>query len=655
MAHSSSIETVEQAAERISEQGTDGLVCRHVESTLLKWLDGIISTSGRISGSLLLVMSGITCYEVLSRYIFHTPTNWTLDLSVYLLIWFGFLAMGYVDYCRSHVRVDLILSRFSNRTRAVLEVLNGAIFFVFAVVLFFLTIRYFLNSYQANETTWATWQVLYWPVKIALPIGAGLLSLQLFKRLLVGILELPSNALKGGSVLVDRPAFVVCTFLIFIVISIFLYTVNPVLGLVILLLVLLFGGVPIFPALGLVGMLGLYTTYGWTAGVASSVAPVSFNSLESFSLACLPLFVVVGQLIQSSGVSKELFDAANRWVGHLPGGEGIATILACAIFSAVAVSSVATALTIGLVALPSLIAHKYNKNMSYGMLAAGGTLGILIPPSGTMIIYSAVTDESLGKLFLAGIVPGLIIVILFTVFTVLYCSYTGEYERSQKATWKERFETTKTAMWGLIAPLLIIGGIYSGVFTPLESGGVAMGYVVIMVLVRRKLNLWQIITACTDSARSSVMVLCIMIGAMIMGDFMTTLQVPDKAIEAVTAMNLPPWGVIVVLMLIYAVLGMFLEVISCMLITLPLVYPLVLSLGFDGIWLAVLITLNMELALITPPVGLNLFVISGLGKTPIGNVLRGVFPYFLILVGGLILVALVPALSTWLPNLLVSR
>ncbi len=444
-------------------------------------------------------------------------------------------------------------------------------------------------------------------------------------------------------------------FLALIAISLILFKTVMLAGLVMLMLVLLFGGVPIFPSLGLLGVLGYYLFYGGSAGVWSFFPTICYSSLNNFALACLPLFILAGQVMQSGGVSEEIFEVTSKWVGHLPGGEAVATILACSIFAAISTSSVATAVTIGLIALPALAARNYNKKFSYGLLAAGGTLGIMIPPSGTMIIYSAVTEESIGKLFMAGVIPGLILASAFILYSMWFCWRTKEYDRHSPATWPERLQATKNGMWGLMAPVIILGGIYSGAFTPLESGAVAALYAIVMVLVRKKVAVKDLPRIVGESSMSSVMVLSIIIGALTLGDFMTLTKLPEKALDLVSSYGLPPWGVITAIILIYFVLGMFLEVVSCMLITLPIVYPLITSLGFDGVWFAVIVTINMEMALLTPPVGLNLYVIQGITKATLNDILKGVLPFFIIMVIAIIIYCIFPQLSTWLPNALVTR
>jgi C4-dicarboxylate transporter DctM subunit len=629
---------------------------RNLGRLLEKTIDGAVEASGFLAGCILLVMALITGYEVIVRYVFNSPTHWTLDLSIYLLIWFSYASLSSLQKANRHVRVDLIVSRLSVRTQALWDIMTKVIFLFFTFLMFYYVAQFAWEAFVTNEYGWAMWRVLTWPIKAAMPFGTVLLGLCLVKDIVAGIQSLPASSPeeRRGSFF-HRPAVVLSVFSVAIGVSVFFYTVSPVLGMVLLMLVLLFGGVPIFPALGLVGVVGYYLVFGGESAVQASFPSVGYSSLENFALVCLPLFVFVGQAISSSGVSEEIYDSATKWVGHLPGGEAIGTILACSIFAAVSVSSVATATTIGLIALPALAIRKYNKKFSYGLLAAGGTLGIMIPPSGTMIIYSAVTEESLGKLFLAGVIPGILLAAAFIVYAVYFCSKTGEYEKQKPASWSERFSSTKRAAWGLLAPLIILGGIYSGVFTPLESGAVAVIYVLFMVLLRGKIRPRDLIKVVTLSTHSSVMVLSIIIGALLLGDFMTLTKAPDKALDFVNSLNISPWGVMAALMFLYIILGMFLEVVSIMLITLPIVYPLIIKLGFDGIWFAVMITLNMEMAIITPPVGLNLYVITGLTRASLSDVLKGAMPFFFIMLSGLLFFALFPSLSTWLPNAMIRR
>ena len=628
---------------------------REVSAFLSNGIDSLARIFGYMSGFILLVMMAITCYEVVARYVFNSPTIWSVDLGIFLLIWFAYSSTAYVQRERRHVRVDLLTSRLSGRTREIWEVLNLALFLLFAVVLVHVSLDFTIHTFKAGEYGWMLWRVLLWPVRAAIPVGTAVLALLLMKDLVGQVRVVRACPEEKQAGILAKPALLVLVFLALVAAGAFLITVNKAAGLVFLTLVMLFGGLPIFPALGTVGMMGIFLLYGGADGVMTTVPRMAYCSLDSFALVVIPLFIALGQILSDAGVGKEIYNLCTKWVGGLAGGEAIATVLSCAVFAAISTSSVATAATIGLVALPALAARKYNKNFSYGLLAAGGTLGIMIPPSGSMIIYSAVTEESLGKLFLAGIFPGLLLVGAFIVYSVWFCKRTSEYERQKSVTWGERFAALKTGIWGLLAPAIIIGGIYSGIFTPLESGAIALAYAVIMVLARRKLKVRELPRILRESSLNSTMVLSIIVGALVLGNLVTLMRIPNIVMEYVAGLGVGRWWVMAAIMLLYIVLGMFLEVISCMLITLPIIYPLIISLGFDGLWFAVMVTLNMEVALITPPVGLNLYCITGIARTSIDKVLRGVWPFFIIMLVGLFLFAIFQPLSTWLPGAMISR
>ncbi len=619
-----------------------------------KIIDKLLYASIYLTGLLIAIMAVITCYEVASRYIFNVPTNWTADLAIFLLIFSTFLSMGYLQKEGKHVKVDLLISHFSPRATIIWNIVTSTVSLIFALALTYHGVNYTYQAFASHEYSWSMWRVITWPIKIGVPIGGALLIIQLIREIIVDYHAIKTSEPQKYFTYLTNPIIAIPIFLLLLVVSLYLYTISGAAGMVALMFVLLFAGVPIYSALGLVGAAGYFFVFG-DSFLSASLPATAFRSLDSYSLVCLPLFVMVGVVLQYSKVNEEIFDVSSKWVGHWPGGDGIATVIACAIFAAVSTSSVATAVTIGLVALPALAARKYNKRLSYGLLAGGGTLGIMIPPSGSMIIYSAVTEESLGKLFIAGIIPGIIIAAAFILYVMYFCNKTGEYERKRKATWSERLISTRKGAWGLLAPVIIMGGIYSGIFTPLESGAAAVIYVIAMVLFRSKLKFSDLPQAFIQTTFNSTMVLSIVVGAMLMGDFMTLLQVPTKVVQYVQTLGLSPAYIIVALMIIYVILGMFLEVISCMLITLPIVYPLIISLGYDGIWFAVMVTINMEMALISPPVGLNLYVIASVAKTSIFEVVKGVVPFFLIMVAGMLLIGFFPILSTWLPSLMVAR
>ncbi|MBO1000019.1 TRAP transporter large permease [Bacillus sp. SD075] len=408
---------------------------------------------------------------------------------------------------------------------------------------------------------------------------------------------------------------------------------------------LLLLGLPVAFSLALLAIVGMYFFNGGTFAFMQ-IPIISYKSLDDFSLTALPMYVLMSQILLISGVGRDLYEMASRWFRHFPGGLAIATLFCCTIFAAISGSSVATAITVGSVALPEMVRRGYNKRHVLGLLAAGGTLGILIPPSVPMIIYGSVTGESIGKLFIAGIVPGLILTLAFMIFA----SYQTRHIRDVPATWKERMEASKTAIWGLILPVIVIGGIYSGIFTPTEAA--AVGVVVsfaISAFVYRNLNMGNIKKIIFSTVKTNAMILFIIVGAMLLGYIMTVLQIPQTITNYAIEQDISPWIIFILINIVLLILGMFLETISILVITLPILYPIIVSLGFDPIWFAIIMVINMELALISPPVGLNLFVLKGIDRTnTISEIVKGVIPYAIIMILFIVLLSFFPEIATFL-------
>lgn len=621
---------------------------------LNKGFEHVLKGSSVFSGFLVLATIAMTVYEVLSRYLFNEPTEWALDLGIFCLIWFSYVSLAHVLKQGGHIAVDILVHSFSPSTRAIWDIITSTITLIFSILLFFLSIPWFKHAVTSGEVSAGMLRIPMWPVKIAVPIGIFLLLIFLLRDLAVKLQSLSTRVkTEKNEENFRNLILLVSVFLALIVGSILLQKISGAAGMVILMLTLLLGGVHVFSALALTGITGIFMCFGGMKGLI--ILPiVAFESLNNFALVCLPAFILVGLMLEKSGVGEELFDLCSKWSGGLPGGEGIATILACSIFAAISSSSAATAAVIGVMALPILAARKYNENFRYGLLCAGGTLGIMIPPSGTMILYSAVTEESLGKLFLAGVFPGLILSGMFIVYGMIYCKWTGAYEKMPSFTWGERFQSLKKATWGLVTPLIILGGIYTGIFTPLEAGAIAVFYACVMIIVRRKMGLKEMAKTLVVTLNTSTMIMAIIIGALILGNFMTQMRIPNLVMEYVNSLGWPPWAVIAFIMLLLIIMGCFLEAVSIIMITMPILYPLIISIGFDGIWFAVLVTLNMEMAMITPPVGLNLYVVMNITKSPISKIVRGVIPFFFIMVVMMAIVYLFPSLSTWLPSVMIS-
>ncbi|MGD8564711.1 MAG: TRAP transporter large permease subunit, partial [Desulfarculaceae bacterium] len=395
-------------------------------------------------------------------------------------------------------------------------------------------------------------------------------------------------------------------------------------------------GMPVAFALGVVGLGGLFALEG--AGAFFGVPMIAYESLHSFTLTAIPLFILMANILIHSRISEDLYRLIHKFVGHLPGGLGIATVLFCAGFSAISGSSVATAATVGMLAMPEMLQAGYDRRFTYGLVAAGGTLGILIPPSLSMILYGALTDVSVGDLFIAGIIPGLLLTGLFVAYTVVHARNKG-YIRNRPASWNERRTALRRASWGMILPPLVVGGIYLGWFTPTEAAGVGVVYSLAASLLSGRLGVKDLMPVLLSTLRTTAMVLTIIVGAIIFGHVVTMLQVPQRMIDFLGELGVPPWQFIVLVCLVFIFLGDFLEVVSITIITLPIIFPILLALKIDPVWFAVIMTINMEFALITPPVGLNLFVIKGVADdASLFEVFRGTVPFMLLMLATLILV-----------------
>ncbi|MCF7936289.1 MAG: TRAP transporter large permease [Synergistales bacterium] len=420
-------------------------------------------------------------------------------------------------------------------------------------------------------------------------------------------------------------------------------------GIVLLLLTLLFFGLPVAFSLGATSTL-LLKLFDLPFQI---VGQTIYSSLDSFVLLAVPLFIAMSQVLLEGKVGADLFTVMNAWVRHLPGGLAIATVLSCAFFSAITGSSAATAATIGMIAFPALISRGYDRTFTLGLLAAGATLGILIPPSIPLILYGAVTEESVGKLFMAGIVPGLVLTGLFTVYAVIQ-SKRGGAEIMVRVPWKERLDVTRRNLWGIMLPVIILGGIYSGAFTPTEAAAIGLVYsLFITMVVYRTVLFRDLPRICLKSITTSCMIAMIIAGALLFGRVLTFLELPQQLTRMVIDLGLSPISFILAMSLVMFVLGCILETVSIVLLTMPLVTPILFALNIDPIWYAIILVINMEMALITPPVGVNLYVIGGLRKDiQMQEIIKGVFPFMLIMVLMLALVILFPRMSLWLPMLM---
>jgi tripartite ATP-independent transporter DctM subunit len=420
-------------------------------------------------------------------------------------------------------------------------------------------------------------------------------------------------------------------------------------------MLLAFVRIPIALSMGIVGIVGYAYMRDWNWAPAFATAQTKiFETGRNYTLSVVPLFILMGNFVTRAGMSQELFRAAYAFIGHLRGGLAMATIVACAGFGAICGSSIATAATMAKVAYPSMKKFGYSDALATGAIASGGTLGILIPPSTIMVIYGIFTETNIGKLFAAGVLPGILATVLLCL-AVQWVTWRDPKAgpRGGRTTWRERWLALK-GVWAVAALFIfVMGGIYGGVFTATEGAGMGAFFAMIFALWRRVLGWRSLYAALVESARTTAMLFMILIGALMFAEFVNITSLPKDLVSLVTQYDLKPIWVIAAICAIYVILGTAMEELSMILLTIPVFFPLVVHLGFDPIWFGILVVVVVEIGLISPPVGMNLFVLSTLlPQVPTGTVFRGVMPFMFADVVRLGILIAFPAISLWLPGLM---
>lgn len=422
----------------------------------------------------------------------------------------------------------------------------------------------------------------------------------------------------------------------------------------VLVFLLLFLGMPIAFALMLVGFAGI----SYLASIEAAL-PIAARTVYEVSAyypyTVIPLFIVMGGFAGSSGMTKDLYSTFDKWFRKLPGGLAIATIGACAGFAAVSGSSVATAATMGTVALPEMTRFNYHPRLATGTVAAGGTLGFLIPPSIGFIVYGMLTEQSIGKLLVAGMIPGLILAVAYMAIVVVWVKLNPSVApvSPEAVSWREKFSALLGVWEPLAIFLLVMGGIYGGLFTPTEAGAIGATVLFLVAIIKRKLNRQNLVGALLEAVRISVMVLFLVAGANVFSYFLALSTIPMKVASWAAALEVSPYLIHTIIVIIYLFLGCFLDAISMMVLTMPVIFPVILALGFNPIWFGVIAVLMMEAGLITPPMGLNIFTVAGVAKdVPIETIFRGVAPFLFSIFAVVILITIFPKLALFLPNMM---
>ena len=420
------------------------------------------------------------------------------------------------------------------------------------------------------------------------------------------------------------------------------------------LLVLVFLGVRVFLAAAIVGLLGLIALLGGEAG-AGMAGTVPHSKSAAYELSVLPMFILIGYFAFHAGLTDALFDSARKWWSWLPGGLAVATVFATAGFAAVSGASTATAAVFSRIAIPEMLKNGYDKRLAAGVVAAGGTLASLIPPSGILVLYAIIVEESVGKLLLAGFVPGIMSAVIYAVLIVGRVMITPEMAPpSQTYTWGERFRSIPGTAPIIAVVAIIISAIYGGWATPTEAGALGAFVVFVMALIHGMRGK-QFRDALFETAKLTVMIFSIIWGVLLFVRFLGFAGLPDAFAEFITGLDMPPIMIIIMILLGYMVLGMFMDAIGMLLLTLPVVYPAVIGLGYDPIWFGIIVVKMVEICLNTPPIGLNCYVVNGVRPDiPLEEIFKGIGPFFIADVATVALLLAVPEIITFLPNMMIN-
>lgn len=420
-------------------------------------------------------------------------------------------------------------------------------------------------------------------------------------------------------------------------------------ALFVMLFVFMFMGTPVAVALGLSSIL---TILFFGTDSLASLSLKMYETSEHFTLMAIPFFVLAGAFMTTGGVARRMIRFANASVGHLHGGLAIASVMACCLFAAVSGSSPATVVAVGSIVIAGMVRAGYSQPFAAGVVCNAGTLGILIPPSIVMVVYGAATETSVGALFMAGVIPGLTLGLLLMI-AIYVIARIKKFPLQPRASSKELLTAGRDSIWGLALVFIILGGIYGGVFTPTEAAAVSAVYAfVVAVFIYRDIGLKQVPGVLLDASKVTIMLMFIIVNALLFAHVLTTERIPQIIAEQIIAWDMAAWQFLIVVNILLLIAGMFMEPTGIILILAPILFPIAMELGIDPVHLGIIMVINLEIGLVTPPIGLNLFVTAGITKMTIGQVIKAASPWLILLLGFLVFVTYIPAISLWLPKLL---
>ncbi len=600
------------------------------------------------------LMAVPTVLDVLYRWLFSRSIPGAAEMVEFSMVILVFGALGFLNDKRGHIRVDLIASRLPKSAQAGLELFSSLCGVVLIAIMTWCLLENGWSKYVNTEVSTMLGIPVYIFAYFA-ALGAATFAL----ALLAQFVEVLGSMLreKRWVALVISLACGVIILCLAVVVKDSSLMDNLLalgsLGMALLLALILFG-MPIGIGMALVGFMGMVILYPNMESAFAMFGITPYNTGSNYLYSVVPMFILMGELASYSGISRDLFNAAAVWLGRLPGGLAVASTSGCAGFAAVSGDSMATAVTMASVALPEMRRKKYEPGLACATLAAGGTLGILIPPSTGFIFYSLVTETSIGKLFLAGILPGLLLTLIFVAIIVVYAKRWPKLApRGESTTMREKLLALKGVVVMLLLILLILGGILRGWFSPNEGGAVGAVATFIYAVARGRLSLRGFWAALVSTTKVTASLLLILVGVGVLGYFFAATGLPFDLADLVVNLEANRYVILAAVVVFYIVLGALMNVIPMILLTLPAIFPTIEGLGFDPIWFGVVIVILMEMGQITPPVGINVFALSSVAPdVPMAGIFKNIVPFFLGMLLLIVILVIIPGLATVLPTVL---
>lgn len=597
----------------------------------------------------------LTTVDVILRYVFNSPIAGVYSIVEMSMIGAVFPALAYVQQIRGNVRVDIFIDRVTGNPRRVFEL----------ATLLLAIVAFSLMCWQIGILAWEAWvtgdfdmgliELPYWPPMTVMTIGLGLLCLRFITDIKNSIVDLKQNSPRWV-------LMVIFALLPLAVFTLFLGLIQPgeftpmTTGwiMMVAMVVVLLMGLPVSFGLLLVGIVGYWVLAGPTKTL-SLLGIVPYERISHYPLSVVPLFILMGHLAYQAGFANSMYETVQKWIGHFPGSMAQATVLGGAAFGAACGAGIASCATLGKICIPVMREFGIHPRMALGCVAATGGLAALIPPSIVMVIIALITDQSVGRLLIAGIGPGLTAAACFMIIIYIRVKLNPALAPRvlKGVTWKERIVSLKGS-WGIaMLAVIVMGGIYFGIFTPTEAGALGASGAFFLGFLTKRLTFQNFKEAIMDSTKTTAMILLILAAATVFGVFLGISRIPAFMSDLLLEAEVPRLAVLIGVIIMYIIAGMFMDMIAFTFLTLPIIYPAIIALGYDPIWFGVVVVVLCELALITPPFGLNLFILRGMipGVT-MGDVIRGSIPFMFMYVVTVILMIIFPGIATWLPSLM---